>query len=96
MEATAIANANIALCKYRSKRDEFLILPNNGSISMTCDGLQTITTVEFSNKYSEDIVVSKDNELLKEKEKIIGHLNLTRGRAGIKLRAKVSSEAEGV
>ncbi len=93
MKATAKANANIALVKYWGKRDAALMLPQNSSISMTCDGLTTTTTVEFSDKYKEDIAIINDEELLKDKEAIVAHLNLIRGIAGIKLKAKMVSES---
>ena len=51
MKATAKANANIALTKYWGKRDKELMLPQNGSTSMTLSDLYTITTVEFDKKY---------------------------------------------
>ena len=66
IKATAIANANIALVKYWGKRDKKLMLPQNGSISMTCDGLATTTTVDFGD-YDEDVVILNDEELKKEK-----------------------------
>ena len=53
MKATAVANANIALVKYWGKRNSELNLPKNGSISMTCDGLWTKTTVDFSPEHTE-------------------------------------------
>lgn len=93
MKATAEANANIALVKYWGKRDAKLMLPQNGSISMTCDGLTTTTTVEFSDRYKDDIAIINDEELLKDKEAIVAHLNLIRGIAGIKLKAKMVSES---
>ena len=69
MKATARANANIALVKYWGKRNKKLILPYNSSISMTCDGLFTITTVEFSDKCNRDIIVINDEELKVEEDK---------------------------
>jgi len=60
---------------------------------MTCDGLTTTTTVEFSEKYKEDIAIINDEELLKDKEAIVAHLNLIRQMAGIKLKAKMVSES---
>ena len=92
MKATAVANANIALSKYWGKRDKKLMLPKNGSISMSCDGLCTTTTVEFST-YEEDIIIINDEELQKEKEDIVKHLDLTREMAGIKQKAKMVSES---
>ncbi len=92
-KSTAIANANIALVKYWGKRDSRLILPQNSSISMTCDGLQTTTTVEFSSKYKNDTVILNDEELKKEKDAIVSQLNLVREMAKIKQKAKVVSKS---
>jgi len=92
-KATALANANIALVKYWGKRNKELILPYNSSISMTCDGLFTTTTVEFSDKYSEDTVIINDEELQKDEKDILGHLERIRKMAGIKKEAKVVSES---
>jgi diphosphomevalonate decarboxylase len=92
MKATAMANANIALSKYWGKRNKELMLPQNGSISMTCDGLCTTTTVEFGD-YKEDTIVINDEELQKEKEDIVKHLDLIREMAGIKQKAKIVSES---
>ena len=47
MKATAVAHANIALVKYWGKRDEALILPEAGSLSLALDKLVTATTVEL-------------------------------------------------
>jgi diphosphomevalonate decarboxylase len=46
-KATAVAHANIALVKYWGKRDEALILPEAGSLSIALDLLRTTTTVEL-------------------------------------------------
>ena len=47
-QATALANPNIALVKYWGKRDEALILPWTGSLSLTLDAAPTTTTVRLS------------------------------------------------
>ena len=47
MKATAVAHANIALVKYWGKRDEALLLPEAGSLSVALDRLVTTTTVEL-------------------------------------------------
>ena len=93
MKATAMANANIALVKYWGKRDDKLILPQNSNISMTCSGLNTITTVEFSNNYKEDVVIINDEELKKDEKDIIGHLDRIRQISGINEKAKIVSES---
>ena len=66
MKATAIAHPNIALVKYWGKRDEDLILPHNGSLSMTLEGLSATTTVEFSER--EDDVAQIDGRRLEGEE----------------------------
>ncbi|MFH1445363.1 MAG: diphosphomevalonate decarboxylase [Nanoarchaeota archaeon] len=94
MKATAVANANIALTKYWGKRDSKLMLPQNGSISMTLEGLNTTTTVEFSLNYEKDIVVINDQEVTDESEikKVSDHLGIVREMAGINEKAKVVSK----
>ncbi len=93
MKSTATANANIALVKYWGKRDSTLILPQNGSISMTCDGLQTTTTVEFSAKCNEDTVMINDEELKKDEKDILGHVDKIRKIAGVKEKARIVSQS---
>jgi len=91
MKASAIANANIALVKYWGKRDSRLMLPHNGSISMTVDGMTTHTTVEFDPKYERDIFILNGEELTDALG--LPHLDVIRGMAGIKDNAKVVSES---
>jgi diphosphomevalonate decarboxylase len=47
VKATAVAHANIALVKYWGKRDDALVLPESGSLSVALDRLLTTTTVEL-------------------------------------------------
>lgn len=88
-----MANANIALVKYWGKRNKNLILPQNGSISMTCDGLCTTTTVEFSDKYKEHTVIINDEEFEKDEKDIHGHIDRICRLAKINQHAKVVSES---
>lgn len=92
-KATAIANANIALAKYWGKRDKKLILPQNGSISMTCQGMSTVTTVDFSEKYKEHKIFINDEEFRKDEKDIHGHLDRICRLAGQKQKAKVISKS---
>ena len=92
-KATATANANIALVKYWGKRSSDPILPQNGSISMTCDGMSTKTTVEFSDEYSEHTVMINDEEFKKDEKDIHGHLDRICRIAGMTKRARVVSES---
>lgn len=57
MKATAVAPSNIAFVKYWGRKDEELRLPENGSISMNLSDLQTTTTVEFSPRLKQDVIV---------------------------------------
>lgn len=94
MKATAIASANIALIKYWGKRDGKLMLPQNSSISLTLDGLNTVTTIEFDKKYNRDTFILDDQEFKggKELEEVVRHLNLIREISGIGDKAKVVSK----
>ncbi|MBU0953494.1 MAG: diphosphomevalonate decarboxylase [Nanoarchaeota archaeon] len=92
MKATAIANANIALIKYWGKRDADLMLPNNGSLSMTVDGLHTKTTVEFGDFEADTLTMNGESVEGKELDQVIKHLDLVRGMANINKKAKVASE----
>jgi len=56
MKKTARAPANIAFIKYWGKQDERLRLPLNPSISINLSDVHTVTTVEFSPDYPEDVV----------------------------------------
>jgi len=95
MKATAKANANIALTKYWGKRDKKLMLPQNGSTSMTLDELNTITTVEFDKRYDKDVFILGDGEFTEgseEYDEVKGHLDLIREMSGIEENAKVQSK----
>ncbi len=94
MKATAIANANIALSKYWGKRDKKLMLPQNGSISMTLDELNTITTVEFNEKLKEDEITINGERQTEGKwiPEMIAFFDLVRERSGRKEKVKMFSE----
>ncbi|AMB99821.1 diphosphomevalonate decarboxylase [Aerococcus urinaehominis] len=48
------AHTNIALIKYWGKRDESLFLPMTSSLSLTLDGLYTVTKVTFDPDLGQD------------------------------------------
>ncbi len=75
-KASAIANANIALVKYWGKRNKELMLPQTGSISMTTEGLNAHTTVEFDPKYREDILILNGKEYGKGDEEYDDYVGL--------------------
>ncbi|MCX4095782.1 diphosphomevalonate decarboxylase [Nocardia sp. alder85J] len=54
---TAVAHPNMALVKYWGKRDESLILPVAGSLSMTLDIFPTSTQVTLTPESATDIVI---------------------------------------
>jgi diphosphomevalonate decarboxylase len=56
MEAKARARSNMALVKYWGKRDEALVLPHTGSLSMTLDALATETHVVFTGRPGPDVL----------------------------------------
>ncbi len=93
--STVEATANIALVKYWGKRDEKLILPQEGSISVTMDEtLKTRTTVMFSEKFAEDEVWLNGRKLdLNDKETAerMQQLNVIREKAGINAKARIVS-----
>ncbi len=53
-EARARARSNMALVKYWGKRDDRLVLPFTGSLSMTLDALATETRVRFTGEAGPD------------------------------------------
>ena len=94
LRATAEATPNIAIIKYWGKRDEKLILPTEGSVSVTLDEqLKTKTTIMFSEKFKKDEIWLNNKQLTTEKEleKVMPQLNLIRKMKDIDLKAKVVS-----
>ncbi|VVC03026.1 Diphosphomevalonate decarboxylase [Candidatus Burarchaeum australiense] len=91
--ATAIATPNIAFVKYWGNRDEKLILPAGGSISMTLDRqFTTTTTVYFPGSLGADeIKLNGKGVEAGEARRIVEHLDAMRKAAGSKLRARVES-----
>jgi len=95
MKVTVKANANIALTKYWGKKDAALKTPWNSSTSVTLDGLETTTTVEFDKKYKTDIFVLDGKtfeETTDEFKEVKEQLDIIRGKAKIDLKAKVVSK----
>ncbi|EKD87024.1 MAG: hypothetical protein ACD_37C00071G0003 [uncultured bacterium] len=91
MKATAQAPSNIAFVKYWGRKDEVLRLPENGSISMCLSGLETTTTVEFDDKFEQDLIVINDKEEDLENNRAVKHLDRVRKLASIDLKAKVET-----
>ncbi len=92
-KATAISPANIAFIKFWGKRNPKLNLPFTDTFSMNLSNCLTTTTVEFSPKYKEDLVVVGGREANGgKKERVIKILDLVRKKAGIQPKARVVSE----
>lgn len=90
--ATAVSCANIAFIKYWGNRDEKLRLPSNGSLSMNLAGLETETTVEFNESWSQDeVIIGGEAVAGPARERVVAHLDAVRARAGIQLCARVES-----
>jgi diphosphomevalonate decarboxylase len=67
-KSTSIAHPNIAFIKYWGNADHRLRLPSNASISMNLDGLETKTTIGYSNnKNAHSLTI---NGLQQEPQKI--------------------------
>ncbi len=90
--ATARSCSNIAFIKYWGNRNDTLRLPANGSISMNLSGLETVTTVRFSEELTSDTLSlngqSQTGEALRRASR---HLDHIRHLAGVNLHAEVVS-----
>lgn len=92
MKVSCKASSDVALIKYWGKKDEKLRLPENGSISMILDGLDTVTTVEFSKELKRDEISIQGESDQTEIKRVIQHLDRIRNLAGMKTFAKVVSQ----
>ncbi len=90
--ATATSCSNIAFIKYWGNRDDQLRLPANGSISMNLAGLETTTTVMFSDHLERDQLALNGVEQSGEPlARITRHLGHIRAHSGSTLSARVVS-----
>lgn len=90
--AVAKAHANLALVKYWGKRNESLILPMNGSISMTLQELSVVTRVEFHPTLTEDqLVINGTRAKMPDIIRMTDFLDIVRLMGGINWRAQVVS-----
>jgi len=89
---TAKAHTNIALVKYWGKKDTTLMLPQNGSISLTLDHFYTETRVQFQDQLTAD-QVTFDGQLLSAPKaaRITQFLDLIRQRSGQRAFANVQT-----
>lgn len=89
--STARAHANIALVKYWGKRDIALNLPGAGSLSMTLQGLDTTTTVEWGATPTDELHVGGEDAGPGPLAKALPVLDAIRARAGMTEAARVES-----
>ena len=91
--ATALAHPNIAFIKYWGNRNETLRLPVNGSISMNLEGLETRTSVTFSElKHKDSLNINGIQVVGPGLSRVSAFLDLVRQMAGINTNARVVSE----
>ncbi|WHZ18528.1 MAG: Diphosphomevalonate decarboxylase [Rhodanobacteraceae bacterium] len=91
MQATALAQPNIALVKYWGKRNDALNLPAAGSLSITLDALHTRTSVCFDPALDADDITLNGERDEAQTRKIGAFLDLFRARAKVQTRAHVQS-----
>lgn len=91
-KTTTQASSDVALIKYWGKKDEVLRLPENGSISLILDGLDTITTVEFQENLKEDVITIQGENDQEETARVKEQLSRIRALANISHFAKVVSQ----
>jgi diphosphomevalonate decarboxylase len=84
VKATAAAHANIALVKYWGKRDEALLLPEAGSLSVALDKLLTTTTVTLGDFASDVFTLDGRAADPKDARRVLD-------AAGIRKRAHIES-----
>lgn len=93
--ATARAFPNLALVKYWGKRNEELILPVAGSLSLTLDSFPTTTTVTLDPAAGQDRFELNGHPVTGTAwERVTSFLDLVRRRAGSSTRAAVHSVNE--
>ncbi len=93
--ATARAFPNIALVKYWGKRDEALMLPAAGSLSLTLDAYPTTTTVEIRQGLAEDeFTLNGTVQTGDSLGRVARFLDLVRTLAGASQHASVHSRNE--
>ncbi|SEO62146.1 diphosphomevalonate decarboxylase [Actinacidiphila rubida] len=90
--ATAVAHPNIALVKYWGKRDEALVLPRVGSLSMTLDVFATTTRVTLAPGAGRDeVLLDGASAAGSQRQRVVAFLDLVRAGAGSTLKAVVDS-----
>ena len=91
--ATAVAHPNIAFIKYWGIKDPALTIPDNSSLSMNLAGLESRTTVTFSDGFKTDTLSLNGEDIegggLKRAIKILDQVRQT---ANLEVYAQIISE----
>ncbi|HUT76526.1 MAG TPA: diphosphomevalonate decarboxylase [Polyangia bacterium] len=78
--------------KYFGKRNARLNLPAAGSLSIALEPLETVTAVEFSSDFTEDLVVLGNGPAPVEfTSRVVRFIDLVREQANSRLRARVET-----
>lgn len=94
--AKAVAYPNIALIKYWGKRDEQLILPMTGSLSLTLNVHATTTEVELDESLLTDSIALNGQSMQEgAAQKVVAFLDLVRQMAGKTIKARVVTRNDG-
>nr|WP_321316032.1 diphosphomevalonate decarboxylase [uncultured Ligilactobacillus sp.] len=88
-QITVRAHTNIALVKYWGKENQDLIIPMNGSLSLTLDHFYTDTSVQFDSNLKNDIFSLNGN--IQNNLQVSKFLDIVRKKANIKLFARIDS-----
>lgn len=87
----AVAHPNIALIKYWGKRDETLMLPAAGSLSLTLDVFPTTTEVVVDAGAADVIVFDGATATEAVAARVTAFLDIVRGLAGTDAHARVTT-----
>ncbi|WP_374286546.1 diphosphomevalonate decarboxylase [Lactococcus sp.] len=88
-QVTARAHTNIALIKYWGKENVALNIPTTSSLSMTLDQFYTTTTVEFTDKATDELIL---NSVSTDSTRISKFLDCFREKHGDFPKVLVTSE----
>jgi diphosphomevalonate decarboxylase len=93
MLSTFEATPNIALIKYWGKRDKKLVLPQNGSMSITLDSnTRTVTSAVFSHSLKNDVAwINGKKTSAEEMKRLLIPVNIVRKQAGIDAKIAICS-----
>lgn len=81
-KSTVEASTDVALVKYWGKKNDHLRLPENGSLSIVLKGLDTVTTVEFSEELTTDQITIQGERNQTEVSRVSAQLDRLRAIAG--------------